>query len=333
MSANEARMQPRPVRGLSRFDWRSLLVAGWSLALLSSALGQAVQPEVGREVSRIQRPTLFPMVTGEGEEVALAGELPQRKEYGVLRVLYDTRPLPWSTLQVFSGAFYTTNAALVPDNEMDNWYFQQGFLLNLSKGFLEASLFPHASLYQAWFEYAEPGVQGVEDFSAMDANVGVTYVIKKLWNLALSVDYTYERLANLKLADEIFHENHFIVAANEVFAISHTHFVFAQVFADISLGTAPSSSARNDYGAFIGYAIDLTPEVTITLSYRYALQDYTEGPHWDNNHSFALSLIWNITPWATARLAAIYVLNDANIDAFNYNVFTGGPTASLNFQW
>ena len=44
----------------------------------------------------------------------------------------------------------------------------------------------------------------------MDANVGLTYVIKKLANLALSVDYTYERLANLELTDEIFHENHLI---------------------------------------------------------------------------------------------------------------------------
>ena len=167
----------------------------------------------------------------------------------------------------------------------------------------------------------------------MDANVGVTYVVKKLGNLALSVDYTYERLADLELTDEIFHENHLIVSANEVFAISRTHFVLVQAFADISLGTEPLSSARNDYGAFIGYAIDWTPEITVTLSYRYALQDYTEGPHWDNNHSFALSLIWTIRPWAVARLAAVYVLNDANIDEFDYNVFTGGPSASLNFQW
>ena len=109
--------------------------------------------------------------------------------------------------------------------------------------------------------------------------------------------------------------------------------MFVQGFADISLGTEPSSDARNDYGAFIGYAIDWTPEVTVTLSYRYALQDYTEGPRWDNNHSFALSLIWTIRPWAFVRLGAVFVLNDSNIDTFNYNVFTGGPTVSLNFQW
>jgi hypothetical protein len=41
-----------------------------------------------------------------------------------------------------------------------------------------------------------------------------------------------------------------------VFAISRTHFVLVQAFADISLGTEPKSSARNDYGAVIGYAID-----------------------------------------------------------------------------
>jgi hypothetical protein len=62
----------------------------------------------------------------------------------------------------------------------------------------------------------------------------------------------------------------------------------------------------------------------VTLSYRDALQDYTEGPHWDNNHSFALSLIWAVNPWAVARFAAVYVLNDANIEAVDYK-FMGGP--------
>ena len=74
---------------------RLLLVVCCNVALLSSALGQADRPEVGREVSRIQRPTLFPMVTGEGEQAALAGELAERKEFGQLRILYDLRPLPW----------------------------------------------------------------------------------------------------------------------------------------------------------------------------------------------------------------------------------------------
>ena len=52
---------------------RLLLVVCCNVALLSSALGQADRPEVGREVSRIQRPTLFPMVTGEGVEAAVVG--------------------------------------------------------------------------------------------------------------------------------------------------------------------------------------------------------------------------------------------------------------------
>ena len=65
----------------------------------------------------------------------------------------------------------------------------------------------------------------------------------------------------------------------------------------------------------------------------YALQDYAEGPRWDNNRSFALSLVWTVRPWAFVRLGAVFVLNDSSIDTFNYNVFTGGPTASLNMQW
>ena len=54
-------------------DVQLLLVVCCNVALLSSALGQADRPEVGREVSRIQRPTLFPMVTGEGVEAAVVG--------------------------------------------------------------------------------------------------------------------------------------------------------------------------------------------------------------------------------------------------------------------
>jgi hypothetical protein len=167
------------VSGLRSVEVRSFLAVASSLALISSAFGQAVQPEVGREVSRIQRQTLFRPPISPDEERALARELRQREEYGELRVLYDSRLLPWFALQIFSGAFYTTNAALLPNNEMDTWYFQQGLNLNWTKGFLASTLFPHASFYQAWFEYARPGVQGIEDFSAMDANVGVTYILKK----------------------------------------------------------------------------------------------------------------------------------------------------------
>ena len=137
-------------RELYRIEVRLFLAVASSLALISIGFGQAVQSEVGREVSRIQRPTPFPMATGEGEEAALAGELPERKEYGELRVLYDSRPLPWFTTQIFSGAFYTTNVALLPDNEKDNWYFQQALAMNLSKGFFKSSLYPHASFNQAW---------------------------------------------------------------------------------------------------------------------------------------------------------------------------------------
>ena len=143
-------------------DVQLFLVVCCNVALLSNALGQADRPEVGREVSRIQRPTLFPMVTGEGE-AALGGKLLQRREeYGRLRILYDTRPVAWLSTQIFSGAFYTTNAALLPNNAQDNWYFQQGFNVNLSKGFFKNSLYPHASFYQAWFGSQKPGVQGIE---------------------------------------------------------------------------------------------------------------------------------------------------------------------------
>ena len=76
MFVTEARML---VRELCRIEVRLFLAVASSLALISSGFGQAVQSEVGREVSRIQRPTLFPMVTGEGEEAAMAGELRSAK--------------------------------------------------------------------------------------------------------------------------------------------------------------------------------------------------------------------------------------------------------------
>ena len=71
------------VRGQCSIEVRSFLAVASSLALISSAFGQAVQPEVGREVSRIQRPTLFPTPIGRDEERALAREL--RATQGIRR--------------------------------------------------------------------------------------------------------------------------------------------------------------------------------------------------------------------------------------------------------
>jgi hypothetical protein len=302
--------------------------------VLSSADGQtANQAQVGREVSRTQRPA--PVQTGPAQ-LGLGpppAELPQREEYGPLKVLYNTRPLPTFTFQTFAGAFYTNNAALLPSKEIGEWYFQQGYSLGWSKPFLQSALFPHASLYQAWFEYTKTGAEGIENFSAMDVDVGLTYALKKLANIALSADYIYERLAGLNLSDEIFHEHHLVLAANKTFAVSRTHSAFVQGFANISLSTVPFSVERNEYGTSIGYAIDWVPELTTTFFYRYAYYDYAEGPRADNNHTFALSLIWRIRSTASLQLSANYVIDNSNINTFDYKVLNVGPTASVNIQW
>jgi hypothetical protein len=317
-----------------RYQTRLFITAAACAALMSSVHGQiANQAEVGREISRTQRPIPFQSGFGQGNLGAPVQELPLREEYGPLRVLYNARPPPTFTVQTFAGAFYTTNAALLPNHEIDDWYFLQGVSLSWSKPIYQSTLFPHASLYQAWFEYTKTGAEGIENFSAMDVDVGITYALKNLANIAVSVDYVYERLADLALGDEIFQENHLIFGLNKVFAISRTHSAFVQGFADISLSTTPFSTERNEYGASIGYAIEWIPEVTTALSYRYALYDYAEGRRADNNQTFALSLIWRVRPAAFLQLGVNYVLNNSNIQSFDYNVFNGGPTASINIQW
>jgi hypothetical protein len=311
-----------------------LTAAASAAAMLSSADGQTPnQAEVGREVSRTQRPA--PVLTGPAQTGlgAPVTGLPQREEYGPLKVLYNARPLPMFSFQTFAGAYYTTNAALLRNHEIGEWYFQQGYSLGWSKPFLQSTLFPHASLYQAWFEYGKTGAEGIENFSAMDVDVGITYTLKKLANIALSVDYIYERLAGLNLSDDIFHENHLVLAANKTFAISRTHSAFIQGFADLSLSTWPLVDERNEYGVAVGYSIDWIPEVTTSLYYRYALYDYTQGPRVDNNHTFALALTWRFTPRAYLQLSGNCVLNNSNLRPFDYHVFTGGPTASVNIQW
>ena len=67
------------VRELCRIEVRLFLAVASSLALISSGFGQAVQSEVGREVSRIQRPTLFPMVTGRVRRPPWLGNLRSAK--------------------------------------------------------------------------------------------------------------------------------------------------------------------------------------------------------------------------------------------------------------
>jgi hypothetical protein len=318
-----------------RFNVRTrLLAAAISVALLPSAKGQAAnQAEVGREISRGQGVNPFPVGAGQPEQAAITRELPERLEYGELRVLYNTRPLPTFTLETFGGALYTTNAALLPKHAIGDWYFQQGVVADWSKGFYQGTLLPHAAVSQAWYEYARPGVHGINNFSAMNAGLGVTYVLKYLANIAVSIDYVYERLADLGLSDENFHEHHLRVALNEAFAFSRTHSLFFQAYGDFSLGTEPTVTERHEYGAFIAYTIDWIPEVSTTLSYRYARYDYIEGPRQDNNHSFVLSLVWRVRPEVFLQAGADFVLNQSNVQPFNYRVFTGGPTASIRIRW
>lgn len=308
-----------------------LLVAA-SLLLASGVFGQATRVEVGREVSRASRPELFRVRPGLREDDVSSQELARREEYGNLEVLQDTTPQPTFSLNVFSGVSYTTNAPLAANNEIADWYFNQGLAFGWSKSLLNGTLYPHVSLYNAWFEYTK-SEHGVDDFSSMDVTIGLTYVLKKLGGVAFSVDYTYERLANLNFSDEFFWENHLKLGLNKAFSISRTHSLFVQGFGDLSLSTQPSSAERNGYGAAIGYGIDWTPEISTVLSYRYTHYPYLNGPRVDNNQSVVLSLQWRITKRTSLSLSANFVKNSSNLEPYAYRAFTVGSNAGITMQW
>ena len=294
-------------------------------------------PDIARELGR---ETVFPLlpqnVQAQPEQRDL-GQLPGGEQYGEVEVLYDMRrELPFFFL-IDGGVDYNSNVALLPENEIGDWLFNQSIHTGWSKPIPELFIIPRVTVRQEWYEYARTddllASSVLPDFAVFEASAGVARPLKALPGAVIAVDYSYERLTNLELDDAFYTQHHLLLTGSKGFKVSSTHKAFCGAFADFSLDTDPAASERHEYGGYIGYSIDWTPELSTTALYRLGFYDYQGIGRDDLNHSIQLAVDWKFSELAGIRISAGLVENNSDLDFFDYTTLSAGASIALKLKW
>ena len=91
-----------------------------------------------------------------------------------MRVNRNVSREPWS-FRLDSGASYTTNVALVPEGEREDWLYRSGATVNYTPH-IRGNLFGSASIGQYLYRYDE---YDLLDFDLFSAEAGLFYILPK----------------------------------------------------------------------------------------------------------------------------------------------------------
>lgn len=236
------------------------------------------------------------------------------------------KPQPFSLFGTLSG-FYTSNAALTNRNEADDLFavaeIGVGYQQRLTSDFVA-----EINVRQAMFRYDEFDEL---DFESLNAGFGLTYVLRPLWNIALSARYNFNRLTDGSDHHEFFTNHTLTLGLLKTFSFSKAHYGYAG-YASIFGWSDPVAPQRDEHGIFLGYRASLTRSLSTELYYRIAIFDYVDGRE-DLNQTLVAVARYDATSWLSFSLSASLGWNNSDRDVFDYEVFNAGAgiAAAVNF--
>lgn len=249
---------------------------------------------------------------------------PDLGEQVILKRREKVRPF---TVSADVSGFYTSNAALTDTFEVDDFFLAAQAAVSYQPR-LTPSLFGEITVRQGFFRYAEFDEL---DFDSLNIGGGLTYVMKPLWNTALSVRYNYNRLTDASEHDEFFRNHTVTVSLLKTFELSKAHYVYAGA-SSLFAWSDPKPVERDEYGLFAGYRVNLTRALAADAYYRFAFFDYAGGRD-DWNQTLAVALRCNLTRALSIAASVSLGFNNSNRNVFDYEVFNGGfgVAASVSF--
>lgn len=240
---------------------------------------------------------------------------PDLGEQVILKRREKVRPF---TLSADVSGFFTNNAALTNEFKVDDFFLAAQAAVSYQPR-ITSSLFGEVTVRQGFFRYAQ---YDELDFDSLNVGGGLTYVLRPLWNTALSVRYNYNRLTDGSEHDEFFRNHTVTVGLLKTFELSKAHYLYAGASA-IFAWSDPKPAERDEYGIFGGYRVNLTRALAADAYYRLAYFDYSGGRD-DWNQTLAVALRCNLTRALSVSASASLGFNNSNQNVFDYDVFNAG---------
>ena len=314
------------------FPSRSILRLLLTLALAGTAVsarGQGSSADRARlQISQAQIPTSG-TDTANGVDQNYAAASPNDPDLGEQAILKRVEAYQPFTIETGVPFYYTSNVALVDRGRVDDVIVAPVVGLTYAPKF-NKTLYGEFSVRQQFFYYNN---NTGFDFASFDVLAGLVYYVPRLHNLAVRANIDYNRLTGTDNFDSFF-ENYALQASAEVpFRIGRAQQVSVGADANVSLYANPSSPQRNDFGAYVGYAVNVSRAFSVNAAARLVVRPYDTGDRTDVSEVLALSANYRIKDYLTLSAISTFVANQSNRSVFDYRVFNIGGGAALTWKF
>jgi len=310
-------------------SWLLPLVALGVLAYASPALAQSSAADRAR---LLRGQGLFPPPVGvapDGVEQGYAATSPNDSDLGEQAILKRVEKYEPFTLETGVPIYYTSNVALVDRGQMSDVIISPAIGITYAPK-LGRTLYGEFTLRQQFFYYQD---FTSFNFASFDAIAGVLYAMPELHNLTLRANLDYNRLTETDNFDAFFSNVGLWLSAEVPIPIGRAQQISLGAAANVSLYATPSPPQRNDFGAYIGYAVNLTRNFSINTAGNIIVRPYDSGGRTDVSEILSFSANYRIRDWLTVSAISSFVANQSNQGIFEYNVYNAGGGVTLSWRF
>jgi hypothetical protein len=286
--------------------------------------------------SSIDRARLFrttpgstnPAVNADGMALAEdASETSSDDSFGEQVILKKRERVPTVVIGGDASIFYTDNAALTPDNKIDDAFVVANAGISWTPRInpqLEAQLSGHASI----FRYNSTSVL---DFENLGVGAALFWTPPNCHDVSFFARYDLIELLD-RHSEEILQDHEFTFGAQKTFPLGKMQSFTLGVIASTGIAI-PASEQRQQLAIFGTYRWQLTKALDAEVSYRVAGYYYNHADRTDGNQVVAANLRYRVSRYADINGFFSFGSNRSDKGRFDYNAVTAGGGIALTFRF
>jgi hypothetical protein len=268
-------------------------------------------------------------VTAEGVDQGYAAASPNDTDLGEQAILKRVEKYEPFSIETGVPIYYTSNVALVDQGRRSDVIIAPVVGLTYAPKF-QKTLYGEFTLRQQFFYYQD---FSSFNFASFDAIAGLAYYMPSFHNLVLRANIDYNRLTGTDDFDDFFSDVGLGLNAELPIRIGRAQQISIGATADVSLYATPDPPQRNDFGIYVGYAVNLSRSFSLNAAGNIVVRPYDSGGRTDVSEILSFSANYHIRDWLTVSAISTFVANQSNRDVFDYEVFNAGGGVTLSFRF
>ena len=303
-----------------------LAVALLSAGILSAGAQQAVSPT--EHVRLVEQLPNSPRANIDANgSLTAENDYASDDGFGEAVVLQNQSPNHAFVLSGDTSVFYTSNAALTPNHEIDDVFFVADAAITwtpITTPHFGAQFIAHGST----FRYDQ---HSVLDFQSFGAGVGLTWNLDELPGISFFARYDFIDMLD-RHSEQILRDHEFSVGAQKGFTLGRAQTLVIGAYLMAGLAE-PESAQRDQGGLFLAYRLQMSRSLAAELGYRFAGYYYNESERVDRGQVLSANLQWRVLEWIDINASVSLISNGSDDPAFDYSAVTGGGGLSAHVQF